>query len=102
MKRIINGKMYDTDTATLVADYEPDYDNSWDECWHQILYITQTKEWFLYGEGNPWSQDSIFVSDNSFNDSSAIEPFTSEQAKEWLADRNFVDEYINYFGEPEE
>ncbi len=84
MRQIINGRMYDTDTATLVADYTGRI------CFNYIegagLYQKKNGEWF-------------FVIDE---ERSYIKPATELEAKEWLADYNFVDEYIEHFGEPEE
>ncbi|WP_289225749.1 hypothetical protein [Bacteroides acidifaciens] len=88
MRRIMNDRMYDTDKATLVVKYreeledEPLFGSS-------FLYLKKTGEWFLYYEGGQYRDTQI-------------KPIMSFEAKMWLAERDFVDEYIQYFGEPEE
>ena len=101
MKKIIDGKMYNTETATKVADYGEDYASDIN-CWSEILYIKKTGEWFLYGEGGPNSPYSERCGNNRWCGSSTIKPYTPEQAKRWLAEYDCVDEYIKYFGEPKE
>lgn len=101
MKRIINGKMYDTDTATLVADYQHlDY-GDW-EYEREELYIKKTGEWFLYGEGGLYSKYGIQCGSNRRCSGEDIKPFTKEEARKWLEDSKCTDEYIQYFGQPEE
>lgn len=50
MKRIINGKTYDTDTATLVAEW--DNGKFANDMFYEYgnLYITDNKQWFLTGD----------------------------------------------------
>lgn len=62
MKRIINGKVYDTETAIEVAEASRGcYPQSRDfGDWRETLYQTKNGRFFLYGEGGAmtrWSQD---------------------------------------------
>lgn len=81
-REVIYGKIYDTEEAECVASYNYGV-NGID---YESLYITKTGEWFLHNEGSM----------------PGIEPYTAIDAMDWLAENDFVDEYIEYFGEPEE
>ena len=56
MKKIMNGKMYDTDKATALG-YDTSggtpRDLSW---WKETLYQKRTGEFFLHGEGGPMTR----------------------------------------------
>jgi len=55
MKKIINGKRYDTETAQLIGSAS--YSNRTDfRFWSEELYRKKTGEFFLYGEGGPASK----------------------------------------------
>ena len=95
MKRIVRNRLYDTDKATLVAkDCGGSCDE--DEFISTSLYIKRTGEWFLYCEGG-----SHTCYGEQFG-GPQIKPTIPHEAKLWPAENNFVDEYIQYFGEPEE
>ena len=53
MKKIINGKVYDTEKAKQVAYYSSA--GSWRDFQHyeETLYLKKTGEYFLFGEGAP-------------------------------------------------
>ena len=52
MKRIIEGKMYNTDTATCIGSYE--YSNLRDYRYlYEELYQKKNGKFFLSGEGGP-------------------------------------------------
>jgi hypothetical protein len=101
MKRIINGKMYNTATATLVGEHQylnfndVDYES-------EELYLKKTGEWFLYGEGGPFSKYGEQCGSNNWCDGEVIKPLTKEAARKWLENHDCTDAYIEYFGEPEE
>lgn len=53
MKRIINNKKYDTETATMLGDYWNGYDpNKYPWAYEkEELYIKKNGEYFLVGRG---------------------------------------------------
>ena len=101
MKKIINGKRYDTDTATsLGAD---SYSNTRDfNYWYEELYRKQTGEFFLYGEGGAASKYAVSVGQNSWEGGSKIIPLSIESAKEWAEEHLSADLYEEAFGEVDE
>ena len=58
MKKIINGKKYDTETATKIGEYSNGYSTSDFHYIDETLYRKKTGEFFLYGEGGPMTRYS--------------------------------------------
>jgi len=101
MRSIIDGKMYNTATAILVADHQ--YSNCHDlDYENEELYLKKTGEWFLFGEGGSRSKYREPYGSGNWCGGEIIKPFTKEEAKKWLADNKCTTAYIKYFGEPEE
>lgn len=101
MKSIIEGRMYNTETATCVASYDNGLGMRDFRVIFEDLYLKKTGEWFLDRYGGPLT----IYAEREGNDvcsTRKIIPVEDNRAKEWLAEHNFVDEYIKYFGEPEE
>ena len=84
MRKIINGKMYNTKTATLICNREKREGCNW---YIGQVYKKNTGEYFLY-EYDPCME--------------WITPLSKEDAKQWIEIRGTVEEYIAEFGEPEE
>ena len=96
MKRIINGKRYDTETAEVVAQWENDYpQNDFNYC-EETLYKTKNGNWFVAGEGGPMSSYAKSVG-NSTTGGEDLRPFTADRAYQWLEDKNFSDELEEHF-----
>ena len=88
MKKVINGKLYNTKTAHCVGTDE--YSHPGDiNYWCEGLYKKRNGEYFLYGA-------------NSFSGGSTIIPLDEEEAMKWAEEHLDADEYIAEFGEPEE
>lgn len=102
MKKIINGKMYNTETAKVLGTaYSSAAVNSF-EYWEETLYKKKTGEYFLYGHGGAASQYARRVDENSWSDGDGFTPLTESGAKIWAEKYLDVDEYCEIFGEPEE
>ena len=102
MKRIINGKKYDTDTAQLMGSWE-NY-GGWRDFSHmgETLYRKKTGEYFLLGEGGPNTKYAERVDTNSWSGGSRIMPLTYDEARQWAEEHLDADEYEAIFGEVEE
>lgn len=83
MKKIINGKKYDTKTATLLASCQ--YSHPFDfNHYIEELYQKKTGEFFLHGQGGSHSKYcELYGGTNSWNGGSKIIPFTRDEAKKW-------------------
>lgn len=101
MRSIIDGKMYNTATAILVADHQYSDSNDWDYE-NEELYLKKTGEWFLYAEGGPNSKYGEKYGSSNRCGGEVIKPYTQEEAKKWLENNKCTTAYIKYFGEPEE
>jgi hypothetical protein len=102
MKRIMDGKMYDTETAKVVAtSYAVGVARNDFRYYEEELHLKKTGEYFLYGEGGPMSRYAQSCGDG-YESGSGIIPLTEAEAKKWAEQRLDADEYIAIFGEVEE
>lgn len=102
MKRIINGKRYDTDTArSMGADnYRGSVtDFQW---WREELFRKQTGEFFLYGEGGPSTKYAKSVGLNEWTGGERIMPLSYEEARQWAEKHLDAEEYESIFDVAEE
>ena len=102
MKKIINGKVYDTETAKKVASWYSSYARNDFHYYEEELYQKKTGEFFLYGEGNAASPYSRSCGQNELCGGERIEPLTYKEAQEWAEKHLDGDEYCAIFGEPDE
>ena len=101
MKKVINGSLYDTETAKLLG--EDSYSNPGDfHHWAEQLYRTKSGKYFLHGEGGPASKYVREIGQNEWSGGEKIIPLTLESAQKWAEEHLSGDDYINAFGEPEE
>lgn len=101
MKKVINGKMYNTETAEKIDGWSNGYyGNDFRNCTER-LYRKRTGEFFLHGWGGPMSKYAESLG-NMTSGGEKITPFTEDEAKEWMEEHSDVDTYIDVFGEPEE
>lgn len=89
MRKIINGKKYDTDTARVICMFDNCENGVFS--YTKILYRKKTGEFFYYKEGGPMSIDG-----------SEIEPISLEEAKGFIERNGDADVYEREFGEVEE
>ncbi len=100
MRRIINGKKYDTETAELMAEYKISNRRDFNFL-EEELYRKKTGEFFLYGEGGANSKYREEVALNEWSGGEAITPLSEDEAKRWV-EAYADDEYEAIFGEVEE
>lgn len=85
MKQVIDGKLYNTDTAEKIHnDWNGHERNQFEYC-EETLYKTKKGKWFLWGDGGAMSKYSTKVG-NSWTGDTKLIPLTSEQALRWLED----------------
>lgn len=102
MKKIIDGRKYDTETAKEVGYWSNGL--SWGDFSHvsETLFLKKTDEFFLYGEGGAMSEYAQYSGANSWGGGEMIRPMTVDQAKLWASRRLSVREYESIFGDVEE
>ena len=105
MKKVINNKRYDTETAKQIAEtgsLEQGIGPSNACFWSETLYQKRTGEFFLFGEGGPLSKYSEPYETNGSQSGAKIIPLTLDQAKQWAEKAMDADEYEATFGPVEE
>ena len=83
MKKVIKGKVYDTETAKKVASWYSSYARSDFYYYEEKLYQKKTGEFFIYGEGNAASPYSRSCGQNERCGGEKITPLTFKEAQEW-------------------
>lgn len=101
MKKILNNKVYDTETAKLCGEY-------WNGCGmndynhlYENLYLKKTGEFFLHCQSGLLSKDSQSLP-NEVEGRQIIIPLTYLEARQWAEDFLTAEEYEDIFGEIEE
>jgi len=101
MKKVINGRRYDTDSAKKVAFNQYSYPSDF-HWWRETLYRKNTGEYFLHGEGGPLSRYAETTGQNQWESGEKISPLSVETAQKWAEECLDADEYEKIFGEVEE
>lgn len=101
MKKIIKGKMYNTETAEYIEHrssgcYRSDY-----RYFEEDLYRKKTKEFFLHGKGGPASRYAQRAGSGYMGGEKLI-PLSDAEAKVWAEENLDADRYMELFGEIEE
>lgn len=99
MKKIINGKVYDTATAREMDVWASSCDVSDFHYYRETLFQKKTGEFFLFGEGGPMSKYAESCGQNKWSGGSRIIPLSYAAAQEWAEEHLDGDDYEKIFGE---
>lgn len=99
MKKIINNKVYDTDTAEKVGEW--DNGRRDDHLYHcsEELYRKRTGEFFLHGYGGTDSKYAVSMGDCYWSGGEKIIPLTYDAAQKWAKEHLDGEGYEAIFGE---
>lgn len=86
MKKIIDGKLYDTSKAQAIGEYSYSHTGDFDYV-SETLYKTANGAYFIAGEGGARSRYSRQVEQNTWSGGEDIQALSREDAFEW-AERN--------------
>lgn len=102
MKKIINNRLYNTETAKKIGTYSNA--GGWRDFNHyeETLYRKKTGEYFLHGEGNANTRYAKLVDANTWSGGSKIIPMNYEDARKWAEENLTADEYEAAFGAVDE
>lgn len=101
MQRVIDGKKYDIDKATLVAEATAScYPNDF-HYWEEKLFRTAKGAWFLHGEGGGLTRWSQQYGDGRGSGEDIL-AMSSEEALEWCENNRIEPEDIEKYFELEE
>lgn len=99
MKRVIDGKLYNTDTAELIHKWNNGYyPNDFNWC-AETLYKTKKGAYFIAGEGGAMSKYSTRCGSNSAGGGSGISVLTEDEAIGWLENHGGTEALEQYFGD---
>ncbi len=101
MKRIINGKLYDTDTAKAIGHYQYGCGGDFNYL-YEVLYKKRTGEFFVYGSGGAGTCYSVQCGDRCWSAGEDIIPYSEAEAKTWAEEHLDADTYIEMFGAVDE
>lgn len=89
MKQVINGKTYNTETATEIAEDSYGFSSDFN-FWQETLYVTKKGAYFVAGEGGALSSWSRSCGQNESCGGSGIRPLDKSEAMKWC-ERHDVD-----------
>lgn len=101
MKKIINGKVYDTDKAHELGSDSHGYPRDF-EYWCETLYQKRTGEYFLHGDGGPMTKYAVSIGQNQWTGGEKILPLSPDSARKWAEEHLDADDYESLFGLPGE
>lgn len=98
MKAIINGKTYNTETATELgsdSSIEGRSDFNW---WQASLYRTRKGAYFVAGEGGARSPYACAYGQNGSQGGERIDPMTEAEAFDWAQRHLSANKVEEHFG----
>lgn len=102
MKKIINGKLYNTESAKKIASYQSNFSKNDFHYFEEDLYKKRSGEFFIFGKGNAASPYHERATGGGWDEGERIIPLKYEEAKRWAEEYLEADEYCSIFGEPDE
>jgi hypothetical protein len=101
MRKIINGRTYNTATSKRIGAWDNGhFTNAFEYC-SEDLYKNTKGAYFLHGVGGAMSKYCCRQGDSTSGGSDIV-PLTSEEAQAWAEERLSPDEYTAEFGTPDE
>ena len=99
MKRIIDGKTYNTDTATRICDTSNNYNQSDFKVENSDLFVTKKGAYFIAGSGGAMSRFSEEASGGGYCGGDGIIPLSREDALFECERHGSTDEIEKFFGD---
>lgn len=101
MRKIIDGRTYNTATSKLVGEWSNGENTSDFNYCEEYLYINTKGAYFIHGAGGGYSKYATIVGHNR-GWGERIIPLTLIEAQDWAEERLDADEYEKEFGGVEE
>lgn len=101
MKKIINKKLYNTETAKDLGFWNNGRSCCDSSYMEETLYQKKTGEFFLYGYGGALTGYAKRVG-TSQSEGEKITPLSVDEAKEWAEEHLDADDYLDIFEDTEE
>ena len=98
MKKVINGKMYNTETAQLIAEWDNGcYGSDFRNC-RKALYLTKKGQYFVAGSGGPMSEYAERHGNNT-SGGSGLELITKGEAVRWCEEHECTEALEEHFSD---
>lgn len=97
MKKIIDRKIYNTETAKKVAYWSNDYGTTDFKWQSETLYCSPKGQYFLHGEGGPMSAYAVHKGNESSGGEN-IKLMTEDDTMDWMENRQLIKEMQELFG----
>lgn len=102
MRKIINGRTYNTATSKLIGEWSNGlFTNDFNYC-SEDLYKNSKGAYFIHYDGGAMSKYRKYSGPNSWGGDAGITPLTYDEAKEWTEQHLAPEDYTAEFGTPEE
>lgn len=101
MKKVIDGKVYDSETATHIDNWDNGYTRGDFHWCDEDLYVTKKGTFFLYGQGGPLSSWAV-SSGNERTGGKDIRVLSKGEALSWCETHNVDIGTISKFFDIEE
>ncbi|HHT9136441.1 MAG TPA: hypothetical protein ACFYEK_04260 [Candidatus Wunengus sp. YC60] len=99
MKQVIDGKLYNTETAELLHEWSNGkFTSDFGHC-AEALYKTKKGAYFIAGEGGAMTGYARSCGTNSTCGGSGIRVLTEVEAMEWLENHEGTEALEQYFGD---
>ena len=99
MKKIIDGKLYDTAKAECIGSYDSGGSCSDFQHFEEALYKTPNGAYFISGSGGPMTGYARSAGQNSWTGGEDIRALTREEAFEWAESHLDSDDVQAEFGD---
>ena len=96
MKRIIDRKIYDTDTAQEVFSFSNGLGYTDFRNFAETLYLTERGTWFIAGHGGAMSSYAEPCGDGT-GGGEAIRPMSDDAAADWLEEHDGTEALLEHF-----
>ena len=100
MRKVINGRTYNTETSKRIGSWDNGIRGDFRSC-EEDLYKNTKGAYFLVGEGGPMSKYAVSHGNSSSGGQKLI-PMTASEAQEWAEEHLDAEEYETEFGVQEE
>ena len=101
MKKVIEGKLYNTETADSLAEWGNGLCYTDFNFLSETLYRTKKGKFYLHGCGGARTRYSEAYG-NCRGEGEDIVPLSEAEARKWVEEKFDGDKYIEIFGQPEE
>lgn len=99
MNKIINGKVYNTDTARQIGTWSNGADRTGFSWVEESLYQKKTGEFFLHGQGGPNTRYAQQLEASQWTSGETISLVSYNSARQWAEDHLTADQYQAVFDE---